>query len=102
MADAYLAAHILDLENRIQRLERRADRQILREILREEPFDLTDVEIRELYRLTPELTSDLIDVLAPHLMHTRITGLSVEKQVYNVLLLNINTNNKSYSWLAYF
>lgn len=100
MADAYLAAHILNLENRIQRLERRADRQILREI--EEPFDLTDVEFRELYRLTPELTSDLIDVLAPYLMHTRITGLSVEKQVYNVLLLNINTYNKSYSWLAYF
>lgn len=100
MADAYLAAHILDLENRIQRLEQRADRQILREI--EEPFDLTDVEFRELYRLTPELTSDLIDVLTPHLMHTRITGLSVEKQVYNVLLLNINTNNKSYLWLAYF
>lgn len=100
MADAYLAAHILDLENRIQRLERRADRQILREI--EEPFDLTDVEFRELYHLTPELTSDLIDVLASHLMHTRITGLSVEKQVYNVLLLNINTNNKSYLWLAYF
>lgn len=98
MADAYLAAHILDLENRIQRLERRADRQILWEI--EESFDLTDVEFRELYHLTPKLTSDLIDVLAPHLMYTRITGLSVEKQVYNVLLLNINT--KSYSWLAYF
>jgi len=81
MADAYIAANILNLENRIQRLERRTDRRILREI--EDPFDLTDVEFRELYRLTPDLTNDLIDVLAPHLMHTRITGLSVEKQVNN-------------------
>ncbi|CAL1672157.1 unnamed protein product [Lasius platythorax] len=84
MADAYLAAHILDFENRIQRLEQRADRQVLREI--EEPFDLT-VEFRELYRLTPELISDLVDVLAPHLMHTRITGLSVEKQVLSAIRL---------------
>jgi len=81
MADAYIAANILNLENRIQRLERRTDRRILREI--EDPFDLTDVEFRELYRLTPDLTNDLIDVLATHLMHTRITGLSVEKQVNN-------------------
>jgi len=81
MADAYIAANILNLENRIQRLERRTDRRILREI--EDPFDLTDVEFKELYRLTPDLINDLIDVLAPHLMHTRITGLSVEKQVNN-------------------
>jgi len=60
MADAYIAANILNLENRIQRLERRTDRRILREI--EDPFDLTDVEFRELYRLTPDLTNDLIDV----------------------------------------
>jgi len=45
MADAYIAANILNLENRIQRLERTTDRRILREI--EDPFDLTDVEFRE-------------------------------------------------------
>jgi len=67
MADAYIAANLLEnLENRIQRLERRTDRRVLREI--EDPFDLTD---------------NLIDILAPHLMHTKITGLSVEKQVNN-------------------
>ncbi|KMQ83794.1 nuclease harbi1 [Lasius niger] len=104
MADAYLAAHILDFENRIQRLEQRADRQVLREI--EEPFDLT-VEFRELYRLTPELISDLVDVLAPHLMHTRITGLSVEKQICNpnLKILNVNARfpearHDAYIWSA--
>ncbi|XP_024873458.1 putative nuclease HARBI1 [Temnothorax curvispinosus] len=85
MADACLAADILNLEYRIQRCERRVNRQVLREI--EQPFDLTDVEFRELYRLTPELLNDLIDVLAPHLMHTRITGLSVEKQVLSAIRL---------------
>lgn len=100
MADAYLAAHILDFENRIQRLEQRADRQVLREI--EEPFDLTDVEFRELYRLTPELISDLVDVLAPHLMHTRITGLSVEKQVMSFYLILTLTISHIHGWIAYF
>ncbi|XP_036147071.1 putative nuclease HARBI1 [Monomorium pharaonis] len=85
MADAYLAAHIVDLENRIERLRRRADRHILREI--EDSFDLTDAEFKELYRLTPELTSNLIDELAPHLLRTRITGLSVEKQVLSAIRL---------------
>jgi len=44
---------------------------------------MLNLENISLYRLTPDLTNDLIDVLAPHLMHTRITGLSVEKQVNN-------------------
>lgn len=99
MADAYLAAHIIIcLENRAERLERRTDRHILREI--EEPFDLTNAEFKELYRLTPELTSDLVDVLSPHLMHTRITGLSVEKQVMSFYL--ILTLSHIYSLIAYF
>lgn len=96
MADVYLAAYILiGLENRAERLERRTDRHILREI--EDPFDLTNAEFKELYRFTPELTSDLVDVLAPHLMHTRITGLSVEKQVISFYLILTLTTCKSYS-----
>lgn len=99
MADAYLAAHIVDLENRIERLRRRADRHILREI--EDPFHLTDAEFKELYRLTPELTSNLIDELAPHLTHTRITGLSVEKQViFFHLTLTLNKSH-IYSCIVY-
>lgn len=93
MADAYFAAHVLNLQNRIEHLERRIDRQILREV--EELFDLINVEFKQLYRLIPELTSDLIDVLAPHLTHTRITALSVEKQVISFYL--INTDKKSFS-----
>lgn len=93
MADAYFAAHVLNLQNRIEHLERRIDRQILREV--EELFDLTNVEFKQLYRLIPELTSDLIDVLAPHLTYTRITVLSVEKQVISFYL--INTDKKSFS-----
>lgn len=99
MADAYLAAHIVDLENCIERLRRRADRHVLREI--EDPFDLTDAEFKELYRLTPELTSNLIDELAPHLMRTRITGLSVEKQVIFFHLILTLTISHIYSCIVY-
>ncbi|XP_071580476.1 putative nuclease HARBI1 [Temnothorax nylanderi] len=71
------------MENRVQRIERRVQRQICRAT--EDPFDLTNNEFKELYRLTPDLIFDLVDVLEPRLQRTRITGLSVEKQVLSAV-----------------
>lgn len=79
MALGYFAFDVVMMEDRIQRLERRAQRQLLRAT--DDPFDLTDNEFRELYRLTPDLMFNLIDALEPRLQRTRITGLSAEKQV---------------------
>ena len=78
--EGYLAEDLMDLEVRLQRLERRNLRQELREV--QDPFDLTDTEFKELYRLNTDLLSNLVDGLTPRLQHTRITGLSVEKQVF--------------------
>ncbi|KYN50456.1 hypothetical protein ALC57_00093 [Trachymyrmex cornetzi] len=79
MAFNYLAADLVMQEDHVQHLERRAKRQLLRTI--QDPSNLTDNEFRELYRLTPDLMYDLIDALEPRLQRTRITGLSVKKQV---------------------
>lgn len=85
MALGYLALDLMRMEDRVQRLERRTQRQLLRAT--EDPFDLTNNEFRELYRLTPDLIFDLIDALEPRLQRTRITGLSTEKKV-----IQSNTN----------
>ena len=79
MALGYLAADLQLLEERVQRLERRAQRRLLRTT--ENPFDLTNNEFKELYRLTPDLIFYLMDALEPRFQRTRITGLSAEKQV---------------------
>ena len=73
------------MEARVRRLERRTFQQELREM--QDPFDLTDVEFKELYRLTPDIISHVVDELEPRLQRTRITGLSVEKQVCIVFYL---------------
>ncbi|XP_015593759.1 putative nuclease HARBI1 [Cephus cinctus] len=83
MANGYLALDLVALENRFQLLERRVERQALRET--QDPFDLTVTEFTERYRLTPELMSNLVDLLAPHLQDTRMTGLSVEKQILSTV-----------------
>lgn len=80
MALGYLVLDdIMMMEDRIQRLERRTQRQLLR--VTEDPFDLTENEFKELYRLTPDLIFYLIDALEPRLQRTRITGLSTEKKL---------------------
>lgn len=84
MAIGYLAFDAVMMEDRVQRLERRAQRQLLRAT--NDPFDLTNNEFRELYRLTSDLLFNLIDALEPRLQRTRITGLSVEKQVIQIVV----------------
>lgn len=84
MALGYLVLDdIMMMEDRIQCLERRTQRQLLR--VTEDPFDLTENEFKELYRLTPDLIFYLIDALEPRLQRTRITGLSTEKKVLSAV-----------------
>lgn len=83
MALGYLAADLQLLDERVQRLERRAQRRLLRST--ENPFDLTNNEFKELYRLTPDLIFYLMDALKPRLQRTRITGLSAEKQILSAV-----------------
>lgn len=82
MAFNYLVLNdLIMLEDHIERFDRRIQRQVSRAI--EDPFVLTNNEFKELYRLTPDLVYYLVDALEPRLQRTRITGLSVEKQVRN-------------------
>ncbi|KAK0171480.1 hypothetical protein PV327_011236 [Microctonus hyperodae] len=83
MAFAHLAFDLMVMNDRVQRLERREQRQGLR--LTEDPFDLTDNEFRKLYRLTPDLMYNLIHALEPRLQRTRVTGLSAEKQILSAV-----------------
>lgn len=76
MALGYLALDLMRIEDRVQRLERRTQRQLLRAT--EDPFDLNN-EFRELHCLTPDLIFDLIDALQPPLQRTRIIGLQKRK-----------------------
>ncbi|XP_032690770.1 putative nuclease HARBI1 [Odontomachus brunneus] len=78
VALAYLGLHLMMMEDRVQR-----KRQLLRAT--EDPFDLTNDEFKELYRLTSDLMFDLIDALEPRLQRTRITGLFVEKQILSAV-----------------
>lgn len=87
MALGYLALNLIMMEDHVQHLERRVERQLLRTT--ENPFDLTNNEFRELYRLTPDLIFDLVDALEPRLQRTRITGLAVEKQVIRIAICTI-------------
>lgn len=79
MALGYLGLDLMLMDNNINRLDRRVDRQLLR--MAENPFHLTNEEFKQLYRLTPDIVFNLIDLLEPQLQRTRINGLSVEKQV---------------------
>jgi len=46
-----------------------------------DPFNLSDEMFINLYRLSPDVVLDLIDILEPQLQRQRLYGLSVEHQV---------------------
>jgi len=79
MAQEYLAWDLLNLEQRVQRLERRIERKEWRD--NHDPFNLSDEMFINLYRLSPDVVLDLIDILEPQLQRQRLYGLSVEHQV---------------------
>lgn len=79
MALEYLAYDLLHLERRVRVMERRVERRALRDVM--DPFELPDDEFINLYRISPDMATDLIQVLRPHLTRQRPYGLSAEKQV---------------------
>ncbi|XP_046612245.1 putative nuclease HARBI1 [Neodiprion virginianus] len=79
MAEGYLAIDILNLDYRVRRLERTLERKLMRR--EKDPFDLTNEEFIELYRINPQLAADLIDTLQPSLQRVRDSGLSIQIQV---------------------
>lgn len=94
MALDYVGLDLMLMDNNINRLDRRVERQLLR--MAENPFDLTNEEFKQLYRLTPDIEFNLIDVLEPQLQRTRINGLSVEKQVIYIVIKHYFYNDPSY------
>lgn len=83
MALEYLAWDLLNLEQRVQRLERRVERKEWRD--NHDPFDLHDDEFIKLYRVSPEIVTELINVLEPRLQRGRPYGLEPERQVQIIL-----------------
>lgn len=79
MALGYLAMDLMYLEHRVQRLERKAERRAWRD--NHDPFELHDDVFINLFRLSPDMTMDLVNELAPALERQRPYGLSVEHQV---------------------
>ncbi|XP_054746273.1 putative nuclease HARBI1 [Anastrepha obliqua] len=59
------------------------DRSLLRHV--DNPFDLDAGEFQKLFRLTPDLTEDVVSQLDSHLRGSRITAISTEKQVLAAL-----------------
>jgi len=79
MAQEYLGWDLLNLEQRVQRLERRRERKEWRD--NHDPFNLHDDEFIKLYRVSPDIVTELVNVLEPRLQHERPSGLEVECQV---------------------
>jgi len=50
-----------------------------------DPFELSDDMFIDLYRVSPDIAMDLIDILEPQLQRQRIYGLSPEHQVLTAL-----------------
>lgn len=94
MALGFVGLDLMLMGNNIDRLDRRVERQLLR--MAENPFDLTNEEFKQLYRLTPDIVFNLIDVLESQLQRTRINGLSVEKQVICIVVKHYFYNNPTY------
>jgi len=79
MAHEFLAWELLLLEHRWENMDRRARRREWRN--NHDPFNLSDEMFINLYRLSPDVVLDLIDILEPQLQRQRLYGLSVEHQV---------------------
>jgi len=87
MAEGLFALELINLHNRIRHFERRVERRWMRET--QDPFDLCNVQFIDLYRLSPELILNLIQTLEPQLQRSRLSGLSVDKQVHHTLLIKL-------------
>jgi hypothetical protein len=79
MAHEFLAWELFLLQNRMRNMERHIQRREWRN--NHDPFELSDDMFIDLYRVSPDIALDLINILEPRLQRQRIYGLSVECQV---------------------
>lgn len=79
MAREFLAWELLLLEHRMRNRERRVGRREWRD--NNDPFHLSDDMFINLYRVSPDIVLELINILGPRLQPQRQYGLSVEHQV---------------------
>lgn len=79
MGHEFLAWELVLLENRARNMERRIRREEWRN--NHDPFELSDDMFINLYRITPDIAMELIEILEPHLQRQRAYGISTEHQV---------------------
>lgn len=79
MAQEFLAWELLLLENRVRNMERRLERRGWRD--NHDPFDLSHDMFINLYRISPDLAMELINILRPQVQRQHLYGLSTEHQV---------------------
>ncbi|KAJ8671783.1 hypothetical protein QAD02_003042 [Eretmocerus hayati] len=87
MDDEGLAEFVERMMDDFEEIERRRRQvmrlKVLREFLRliSDPFDMHPIQFRKLYRLTPTLARDLVEMLRDELNHNRTTRVTEELQV---------------------
>lgn len=79
MAQDFLSWELLLLENRVRNAEHRLEKREWRN--NHDPFDMSDDMFIDLYRITPDIAMELIDILEPQLQRQHLYGFSVEYQV---------------------
>lgn len=81
MAVAFLAWELIVLQERLNHLERRIERRLLRDVCN--PFHLPYNEFMRYFRISPDLAMDLINVLQSHLQRQpqRLTAISPEIKI---------------------
>jgi len=84
MALHFLGYELEILEERLRIVERRLERRILRDT--QNPYELPRREFMNIFRLSPELSMDLTNILQPSLKRKRTSGLPVEIQVIYLII----------------
>lgn len=79
MALEFLIWDLMVLEERVQLQQRRIERLVLRD--RQNSFELPLEEFIFMFRVSPELAFDVINIIRPLLRSQRSSGLSAEVQV---------------------
>jgi len=76
MAVGFVAWELMVLRERVRMVERRVERRTLQDA--QNSFDLPRNEFMNIFRINPELTMDLTNLLRPDLRCQRVNGISPE------------------------